>query len=69
MQSDSECPNKPTAEVFGLPYRIFVCGLGIAIAMLSVTGVYIWWKKRRLRRNAVSRLKLAGIFRRQRTYC
>ncbi|HTS59544.1 MAG TPA: PepSY-associated TM helix domain-containing protein [Terriglobales bacterium] len=49
-----------TAEVFGLPYRIFVCGLGIAIAMLSVTGVYIWWKKRQLRRNAVSRLKSAG---------
>lgn len=37
------------ANLFGLPYRIFVCLLGLAIAMLSVTGVYIWWKKRRAR--------------------
>lgn len=26
-------------NVFGLPYRIFVCLLGLAIVMLSVTGV------------------------------
>jgi uncharacterized iron-regulated membrane protein len=37
------------ADVFGLPYRIFVCILGLLITMLSVTGVYIWWKKRRAR--------------------
>ncbi len=37
------------ARVFGLPYRIFVCALGLVIAMLSATGVYIWWKKRRAR--------------------
>lgn len=30
----------------GLPYRIFVCLLGLAIAALSVTGVWIWWVKR-----------------------
>ncbi|MGO9430864.1 PepSY-associated TM helix domain-containing protein [Rhodoblastus sp.] len=29
-----------------LAYRIFVAVLGIVIVMLSVTGVYIWWKKR-----------------------
>lgn len=34
------------ASVLGLPYRIFVYALGLVIAMLSVTGVYIWWKKR-----------------------
>ena len=34
-------------DVFGLPYRIFVCVLGLVITMLSVTGIYIWWKKRR----------------------
>ncbi|CAN2535957.1 hypothetical+protein [Methylocapsa aurea] len=38
------------AKVFGLPYRIFVCALGFAIAMLSVTGVYIWSRKRRAQR-------------------
>lgn len=37
------------ANVWGLPYRIFVCVLGLAIVMLSVTGVLIWLKKRRLR--------------------
>lgn len=37
------------ANVFGLPYRIFVYALGLVIAMLSATGVYIWWKKRRAR--------------------
>jgi uncharacterized iron-regulated membrane protein len=39
-----------TAKVFGLPYRIFVCVLGLAIVMLSVTGVVIWLRKRRARR-------------------
>ncbi|MGH7879449.1 MAG: PepSY-associated TM helix domain-containing protein [Candidatus Binataceae bacterium] len=38
------------ANVFGLPWRIFVCVLGLAITMLSVTGIYIWWKKRRARK-------------------
>jgi len=35
------------ANVFGLPYRLFVCVLGLVIVMLSVTGVVIWLKKRR----------------------
>ena len=30
-------------------YRIFVCATGLIVAMLAVTGVYIWWKKRRAR--------------------
>ncbi len=34
------------ANVFGMPYRIFVCVLGLAIIMLSVTGVIIWLRKR-----------------------
>jgi uncharacterized iron-regulated membrane protein len=37
------------ANLFGLPYRIFVCALGLVIVGLSGTGVYIWWKKRRAR--------------------
>lgn len=44
------------ANVFGLPYRIFVCVLGLVIAMLSATGVYIWWKKRVARRKQAARL-------------
>lgn len=30
----------------GLPYRVFVSLLGLAIAVLSITGVWIWWVKR-----------------------
>ncbi|HEY8066373.1 MAG TPA: PepSY-associated TM helix domain-containing protein [Methylosinus sp.] len=37
------------ANLFGLWFRIFVCVLGLGIVMLSVTGVYIWWKKRSAR--------------------
>jgi uncharacterized iron-regulated membrane protein len=32
-----------------LAYRIFVCILGLVVAMLSITGVYVWWKKRKAR--------------------
>jgi uncharacterized iron-regulated membrane protein len=39
------------ADLHGsLAYRIFVFVLGLAITGLSVTGVYIWWKKRRARK-------------------
>jgi uncharacterized iron-regulated membrane protein len=39
------------ANLYGwLLYRILVCILGIIIATLSVTGIYIWWKKRNARR-------------------
>jgi uncharacterized iron-regulated membrane protein len=34
------------ANVFGLPYRIFICVLGLAIAALSITGVVVWARKR-----------------------
>jgi uncharacterized iron-regulated membrane protein len=33
------------AGVWGLPYKVFVCLMGLVVAMLSVTGVYIWLKK------------------------
>jgi uncharacterized iron-regulated membrane protein len=39
-----------TANLFGLPYRIFISILGLVIVMLSVTGVYVWWKKLAARR-------------------
>ncbi|MBN8525155.1 MAG: PepSY domain-containing protein [Planctomycetes bacterium] len=35
------------AAVGGLPYRLLVIALGLAVAALSVTGVAIWWRKRR----------------------
>ena len=33
-------------NVFGLPYRIFVCLTGLTIVLLSVTGIVIWTRKR-----------------------
>ena len=47
-------------RVFGRPYQIFVCFLGLAVALLSVTGVYIWWKKRKARVLAAGRAKSAS---------
>ncbi|WP_400766477.1 PepSY-associated TM helix domain-containing protein [Methylosinus sporium] len=39
-----------TASIFGMPMKILVCVMGFAICALSVTGVYIWWRKRKARR-------------------
>jgi len=39
-----------SVAVGGWPYRIFVSVMGLAITALSVTGVWIWWKKRKARR-------------------
>lgn len=38
-----------TGSVLGLPYRSFLSITGLVISMLCVTGVYLWWKKRRAR--------------------
>ncbi len=40
-------------NVFGLPWRIFVCITGLIIVMLSVTGIIIWSKKRAAQKNTV----------------
>jgi uncharacterized iron-regulated membrane protein len=38
------------AMIWGLPFKIFVTVVGMLIAMLSITGVYIWLKKRNARK-------------------
>jgi uncharacterized iron-regulated membrane protein len=43
------------ANVFGLPYRLLVFVAGIAIAILTVTGIVIWLRKRRAGRLHVER--------------
>ncbi|WP_420226752.1 PepSY-associated TM helix domain-containing protein [Pigmentiphaga litoralis] len=43
------------AAVWGLPFDVFVTVMGIAVAMLSVTGFVIWWKKWRGRRAQAAR--------------
>jgi len=47
------------AHPFGLPYRVFVCIVGLAAATLSVTGVAIWAKKWRARSSAKSKRQIA----------
>ena len=36
-------------KIWGLPMQIFVCAMGLLIVMLSITGLVIWLKKRKLR--------------------
>lgn len=42
------------AQIWGRPYQIFVCLMGLVITMLSVTGVIIWWNKRSARQRAAA---------------
>lgn len=44
-----------SGRILGLPGRILISVMGLVVAMLSVTGVYIWWKKRSARRRAERR--------------
>ena len=34
------------ADVFGLPWQIFMTFLGVTVSLLSISGVLIWWRKR-----------------------
>lgn len=36
--------------LLGIPGRVLIALSGLVVAMLSVTGVYVWWRKRRARR-------------------
>ena len=46
------------AKVFGLPFRIFVAVVGIALAVSAYTGLYVWWKKRQARRAREARIRV-----------
>lgn len=48
------------AKVFGLPYRIFVAVIGIALAVSAYTGLYVWWTKRRARQAREARIRPAA---------
>jgi uncharacterized iron-regulated membrane protein len=38
-----------SGRILGLPGRIIISFMGLMVAMLSITGLYIWWKKSRVR--------------------
>ena len=42
------------AKMWGMPFRIFIVVMGLVVAVLSGTGVYLWWKKRRARQHTVA---------------
>lgn len=39
-----------TGEVLGLAMRVILSFVGVAVASLSMTGVWLWWRKRKSRR-------------------
>lgn len=50
-----------SGRILGMPGRILVSLLGLALAMLSLTGVVIWVRKRRARvRGAQRSLQVLG---------
>lgn len=44
-----------TGEAFGLPGRIFISIFGLAPLMFAITGLLIWWKRRRGHRRHVEK--------------
>lgn len=50
-----------TAKVGGLPMQIFVSVMGLIVAGLSITGLYIWLKKRKAR-SVMKRQKIKESF-------
>lgn len=50
-----------SGRILGLPGRILVSLMGVVVAMLSVTGVVIWWRKRASRLIAARRLAVDAI--------
>lgn len=45
-----------SGRILGLPGRIFISAMGLLVAMLSVTGVIIWQKKRLVRKKMLARI-------------
>lgn len=48
-------------RIAGLPGRIAIAVLGVVIAGLSMTGVYLWWRKARARRFGARRQAEAAV--------
>jgi len=38
-----------SGRILGMPGRILMSAMGLMVAMLSVTGIVIWWRKRKAR--------------------
>ena len=51
-----------SGRILGLPGRILISAMGIVVAALSVTGVVIWYRKRRARLSARARTEKSHAF-------
>lgn len=49
-----------SGRILGMPGRILMSIVGLLVVMLSVTGIVIWWKKRRARKTAELTAPKAG---------
>ncbi|MDD0840190.1 PepSY-associated TM helix domain-containing protein [Curvibacter sp. HBC61] len=49
-----------SGRILGLPGRILISVMGLVVAMLSITGVLIWWRKHRARRDQARSLAAAA---------
>ena len=47
-----------SGRILGLPGRILISAMGLVVAALSVTGVVIWWRKRRARKSVQAKAEL-----------
>jgi uncharacterized iron-regulated membrane protein len=56
-----------SGRIAGIPGRVFLSFMGLVVALLSVTGIYIWFKKRagRIGRRAGVAETAAGRVRQQ----
>ena len=45
-----------SGRILGLPGRIFISAMGLLVAMLSITGIIIWQKKRWVRKNVLAKI-------------
>ena len=50
-----------SGRIAGLPGRIIISIMGIAVAMLSITGLVIWWKKRKARVTSKRKKQAAAL--------
>jgi uncharacterized iron-regulated membrane protein len=50
-----------SGRILGLPGRILISCMGLVVAMLSVTGVIIWWRKRAARTVSARRMKVVPV--------
>lgn len=48
------------AMLWGMPYKVFLAFAGVAVAFLSISGIVIWWRKRRGRHRVRMRRSLRG---------